>query len=118
MSVNESLDVTNVSTPTEMSKTFHAALTDLLNRSRSIRETITLSMKLSFNELTASDLSGKGSTKITKDFLAGSILSLVRLADIVEATPNTDIPINCSSDTGSNVTEFNEYLSALQMSKI
>ena len=114
MSVNESLDVTNVSTPTEMSKTFHAALTDLLNRSRSIRETITLSMKLSFNELTASDLSGKGSTKITKDFLAGSILSLVRLADIVEATPNTDIPINCSSDTGSNVTEFNEYLSAMQ----
>ena len=116
MAVNENIDVLSLLTSpeSETGQNFNMSFNDLLNKSRSVRETLTLSLKSNFNDMTADELSGKGTTKITKHFLAESVLSLVRLVDTLEAKSNTEL-CNSSPNAGSKVSEFNEYLSSIQI---
>lgn len=96
-------------------------VTKFCSISLSIRDNICTSLgKTSFSEVTADHLFGKGTTKITKEYLAKNIIILTRLAESLDPIMNANPIITCGKDTpqtsagGVDVGDFKDYLDNMQ----
>lgn len=101
--------------------TLKAGITTFCSVSLKIRDTINSALgKTSFSEVTASQMIGKGSIKVTKEFLAESVITLTRLAESLDPIVNANPIITCREDVpqssmgGVDVDDLKSYLENVQ----
>ena len=112
------IDVEADSLPANLSETL-PLLRGLCAKSLEIKTKLTTTLsKPSFHDIIPSSMSGKGNCKITKEYLAESIISLINMVDAVAPIVNTEPPvlhIGTSLGIGKKDTEsFNTYLNDVQ----
>ena len=98
--------------PADISQTL-PMLRILCSKSLEIKTKLTSTLsKTSFDDITPAHMSGKGNCKITKQFLAESVISLIKQVDSVEPLINSEPPILYVS-TSSSVVDRDPSSSAL-----
>ena len=76
----------------------------LCSKSLEIKTKLTSALsKTSFDDITPAQMSGKGNCKITKEFLAESVISLIKQVDSVEPVINSEPPILLANTSSSIV---------------
>ncbi len=94
-------------------------LRGLCAKSLEIKTQLTSSLsKSSFYDITTAQLSGRGNCKVTKEFLAESIISLITLVDKVEPIISTQSPVSFTGTSSSvdnkDTSTFDTYLTDVQ----
>ena len=107
---------------TEGTKSLSTLLNTLCNHSNTIRNHVTLSLsKTGFEDIDPSKLSGKGSTKVTKEYLAGSLIEFIKIVDGIDSIVNSqklEEPIdidNLNYSTKRDKNDFEKYLTDVQV---
>ena len=105
----------------ETDDSLKSILTTFCSTSLKIRNTITYGLgKTSFSEVAANQMIGKGSTKISKEYLADSVITLTRLAETLDPIVNANPVITCGNDSqkscvnGVEIEEFQKYVDSMQ----
>ena len=84
------IDVVSDTPPADSTQTI-SLLRGLCKNSFEIKTSIKSALsKTSFNDVNSTQLSGKGNCKVTKEFLADSLLSIIKMIDAVDPIINTD----------------------------
>ena len=100
-------------TPSANSTQTNSLLRRLCKKSFEIKTSIASALsETSFNDVNITQLSGKGNCKVTKEFLADSLLSIKKMNDVVDPIINTEPPILHTSSGGlmSDTSHFENYL--------
>lgn len=118
MDVSEIISVTSDSHPVDISQTL-PLLRSLCRNSLEIKTKLTSTLsKTSIDDVTTAQLSGKGNCKITKQYLADSLISLIKQVDAVDPLINSEPPIiftnNSSNISNNDTSAFNSYLTDVQ----
>ena len=101
--------------------TITSTLSTLCEESRTIRKNIcSVLKKTCFSDVDSSMIIGRGSTKISKQYLATNLINLVRLAGKVDPTGNSNVPILSQSMSfatqhdSDNVQKSEDYMEAME----
>ena len=118
--MSQNLDISHLvdivgTTPAAETSQALPILQKLCSKTLEIKTKIISSLsKTSFDDVAATQMSGKGNCKITKEFLAESIISLVKLVDTVEPIINSEPPIlhinTSSSVVNTDFSLFDTYM--------
>ena len=110
--------VTSISSDSNPAVTLKSNLSKLCSLTLEVRNFICSALgKTGFSEVDYSQISGKGSTKVTKEYLADNLIKISRLAETIEPIVNADPPsVNISppSEYTPHSRNFEEYLSGIQ----
>ena len=117
------INITSQSIPqiSEHNDTLKNCVTKFCSISHSIRDNICSALgKTSFSEVSADHMFGKGTTKVTKEFLAKNIITLTRIAESLDPIVDANPVISCSKDipsssegSAANMDEFKSYLDSM-----
>ena len=118
MDNSQIINVTSDAAPAELGQAL-PMLREISAKSREIKSNLTSTLsKTSFNQITIEQVSGKGNCKITKETLAGSLFSLIKLIDAVETVIDSDPPIlyTCTNPNvpTKDTSAYEEYLASVQ----
>ena len=110
------IDVVSDTPPADSSQSL-SLLRALCKKSQEIKFSITSALsKTSFSDVSSTQISGKGNCKVTKEFLAENLLSLIKMVDTVDPIINSEPPILHTSTDGlkSDSSHFDNFLADVQ----
>ena len=111
----ELINVSSNSPSAESISALKVGISKICEESVKIRNRMTSALgKTSFDEVITSQLIGKGSTKISKEFLADSVITLNRLIESITPVANDSPNITFSTSTTDPSTDFNQFLDCIQ----
>ena len=107
----EETDTINVSSITpakyQLNK-LKSTLQAIQDKTINIKNIITSALGVtSFSGVESDHIIGRGSTKVTKKFLADSLISLIKVVDEIEPISNVSLDVN--SPQASNIGELDEF---------
>ena len=119
---NNLINVTSqsVNQTSEQDDTLKTILSTFCSVSLKIRTNISSALgKTSFSEVESSQMIGKGSTKVSKEYLADSVINLTRIAESLDPIINANSFISCSNDIPQpgiciDVDDFKNYVDGMQ----
>ena len=110
--------VTSISSDGDPALTLKSNLSKLCSLTIEVRKFICSALgKTGLSQVTPSQIIGRGSTKVSKEYLADNLIKIAKLAETIEPIVNADSPsVNFvrTSESVSNVHNFEEYLTSLQ----
>ena len=118
MASSQVVDIVSDDPPADLGQAL-PMLQEISAKSQEIKSKLmsTLS-KTSFDQITIEHVSGKGNCKITKEILAGSLFSLIKLIDAVKPIIDSDPPILYTCTNPSipirDTSVYDEYLAGVQ----
>ena len=95
---DESVNVTTLPPVNDPAGTLTTILGGLCNKAKVVKSTICSALaKTSFSDVTTAQLVGKGNNKVTKEYLADNLITIVKLIECIAPIVNADPPTLCIS---------------------